>query len=227
MYWEEDENQQPAIAADIMVDVVFTIACKLLPQDHAHALAAQISELLPWLTEDTGSGVHTIHVAESGNGWQRPGDMLHPSRRTKLILRVSKERATASAALCGKNLDIAGHQLLIKDLVDTRAMSTLTTLFSRYVVSPSGQDESAFLDEAARALGELHIKPRKLLCGREQSLSTGREKLITRSLMIADLEINESLTLQQRGLGSHRFMGCGLFIPHKSIHKVGADKEPA
>jgi hypothetical protein len=38
--------------------------------------------------------------------------------------------------------------------------------------------------------------------------------------MIADLPVEESLRLQKTGLGPHRYLGCGLFIPHKGIKDV-------
>jgi CRISPR/Cas system CSM-associated protein Csm4 (group 5 of RAMP superfamily) len=38
--------------------------------------------------------------------------------------------------------------------------------------------------------------------------------------MLADLKPEESLRLQQQGLGPHRLMGCGIFIPHKGIDAV-------
>jgi hypothetical protein len=39
-------------------------------------------------------------------------------------------------------------------------------------------------------------------------------------LMIADLEIEESVRLQQSGLGPYRHLGCGVFIPHKDINEI-------
>ncbi|MEK7716319.1 MAG: type I-MYXAN CRISPR-associated protein Cas6/Cmx6 [Pseudomonadota bacterium] len=35
--------------------------------------------------------------------------------------------------------------------------------------------------------------------------------------MLADLAVEESVKLQQQGLGTDRKLGCGLFIPHKDI----------
>ena len=49
---------------------------------------------------------------------------------------------------------------------------------------------------------------------------TPEVSLLTRSLMLADLTLEESLRLQQQGLGTHRHMGCGIFIPHKGIDAV-------
>jgi hypothetical protein len=37
----------------------------------------------------------------------------------------------------------------------------------------------------------------------------------TRSLMIADLRKAESVKLQEVGIGKHRLLGCGLFLPQK------------
>jgi CRISPR/Cas system CSM-associated protein Csm4 (group 5 of RAMP superfamily) len=38
--------------------------------------------------------------------------------------------------------------------------------------------------------------------------------------MLADLAVEESVRLQQRGLGPGRTLGCGLFLPHKDINEV-------
>ncbi len=43
--------------------------------------------------------------------------------------------------------------------------------------------------------------------------------------MVADLTVEESITLQQRGLGAGRKLGCGLFIPHKAIAAMKAENE--
>lgn len=220
MYWQEDKEHSGQVDPGNMVDVVFAIRCKTLPVDHAHALASAVMALLPWLREEPGAGVHTIHVAESGNGWQRPGDILHPSRRTRLSLRVPRHRSEDCKALTGQTLDVGGHTLTVGDQVDTRPLSMLTTLFTRYLVSEEEMDEHAFLNRIAGLLEAMQIKPKKMLCGREQILSTGTRSVRTRSLMIAELEVEEAIRLQNEGLGSHRYMGCGIFIPHKSIKEV-------
>jgi len=38
--------------------------------------------------------------------------------------------------------------------------------------------------------------------------------------MVADLEPEQSVRLQQIGIGPGRTIGCGLFIPHKGIAAV-------
>ena len=44
--------------------------------------------------------------------------------------------------------------------------------------------------------------------------------VFTRSLMVAELQPEQSVRLQQLGLGDGRTIGCGLFLPHKGIAAV-------
>jgi CRISPR-associated protein Cas6 len=143
------------------------------------------------------------------------------SHRTKLAIRVPSERRDAlQGQLEGVTLDVAGCPLtVVKGKI--RPLSKQTTLFSRYVVIPGERDENAFLHWAATELKKIDIRVRKALCGKATPLETPEGPLATRSLMLADLTLEESLRLQQEGIGSHRHMGCGIFIPHKGIDAVG------
>jgi len=230
MYWQDSEEQVRYQVPDDIVDLLFAIECRTLPVDHAYALADALRAHLPWLGEERGAGVHPLHVAESGNGWMRPqgpDELLHLSRRTRLGLRVPAERVAQARSLSGETLDVTGRSMLIKE-ASVRRLSELTTLFSRYLPADEGvENEQAFLELAASRLGELGIRPRKLLCGTERSISTPDGMIRARSLMIADLSVEESVRLQQEGIGPHRELGCGLFVPHKDIKEVGKAASPA
>jgi CRISPR-associated protein Cas6 len=221
MYWQEDQTDRPFEVPDDIVDVLFSIECKRLPVDHAHALSAALHSVVPWLGTEPGAAVHNIHVAGSQNGWERPehgGDQhLIPSRRTKLIIRVPKGRvADLEVALCGTTLDLAGCPMTIGP-AKTRGLSKESTLFSRQVVSRAGDDEDAFLTWAVAELRPLGITVRKAVCGKELVLETPEGPLRNRSLMLADLSPEEAVRLQQVGLGPRRDLGCGIFIPHKGV----------
>ena len=72
MYWEENKQDEYSSAvSDEIVDLAYSITCKSLPVDHAYALSEAMAKALPWFVEDEYVGLHTIHVAESGNGWFR------------------------------------------------------------------------------------------------------------------------------------------------------------
>jgi len=225
MFWQEDENDGTFQVPDDVVDVLFSIECKRLPVDHAYALFAALREALPWLeSADSGVAVHTVHVAGSQNGWERPehspDEHLIVSRRTKLTIRVSKKRSDKLMDdLRDKTLDVSGCPLTVRD-GKIRRLSKETTLFSRYVASGPDHSEDDFLAWTAKNLANLDIRIRKALCGKKTLLSTPDGVIDTRSLMLANLSPEESIRLQEEGLGPQRQMGCGIFIPHKGIDAV-------
>lgn len=221
MYWQESRDTENFVVPDDIVDMVYGIHCRSLPVDHAYALSRAIQAALPWFTGEERAGLHTIHVADSGNGWMRPDDpnaLLHLSRRTKLVLRVPKHRIEDAHRLTGQTLDIQGNPLRIEK-ASVRPLSELTTLFARYIVT-DGADESAFLRDVLKQLNDMGIRPKKMLCGIERIILTPRRSIRTRSLMLAELTLPESVRLQQQGLGTERKLGCGLFIPHKDIKEL-------
>lgn len=229
MYWD-DENRRaaPYVPPDDIVDMAFAISCRCLPLDHAYALSRALRQVLPWLGEDPGAGVHLIHGAESGNGWYRPQDteneLLYLSRRTRLTLRLPKGRLEAARALEGRTLDLDGHALAVGSGT-VRPLSTLPTLFARYVVARADQNEEQFLQDAMAWLKTLEVPVRKMLPGRSHPIRTPDGELFTRSLMVAELEPEHSVRLQQHGIGPGRAIGCGLFIAHKGIAAVGSAPE--
>jgi CRISPR-associated protein Cas6 len=235
MFWEEekDENTRYVVPDDV-VDLVYSISCKCLPLDHAYSFSNAVRAALPWMDDEPQAGIHLIHGAESGNGWMRPEDaaneLLHLSKRSRMTLRVPKHRVEDALGLAGETLDIDGHSLEVGK-AKVKLFSTMPTQFARYVVVPEGishEDEAAFMAYAVEELKGLSIRLRKLLCGRAHALQHPDGDLYTRSIMLADLELDEAVVLQQQGIGRHRKIGCGLFIPHKGIkavHEMAADKK--
>lgn len=225
MFWQESEQEnQPQVPEDV-VDVLFSLRCKSLPVDHAHALSEALLQVVPWLADEDEAAVHTIHVAGSQNGWERPAhdssQRLLPSRRTKLGVRVPRHRADdLKSALEGQTLRVADAEIAL-GAGKERPLSAETTLFARYIVAEPDEDEDRFLRRVATELAPRGIKVRKALCGKTQPLETPDGALLTRSLMLADLTREESFELQQHGIGKHRTMGCGIFLPHKGIEAVG------
>ena len=223
MYWEESTPSDNNTVPDDVLDVVFGISCRAIPVDHAYALSLAIRQQIPWIDDEPEAAIHTIHVAASGNGWMRPDaadQLLYPSRRTKLTLRIPKTRLESVNTLVGKTIDIAGNALTINNMVQ-KSLSDITTIFARYIVVDNAKDEMEFMQQVVANLKAMNIKPKKMLCGKETQLMVENGVVTTRSLMIADLSLPDSLQLQQKGLGSHRLMGCGIFLPHKDINEIG------
>jgi CRISPR-associated protein Cas6 len=225
MFWnEEKEDDTGYKVPDDIVDLSFAISCKCLPMDHAYALSEALHAALPWLADEEDAGIHLIHGAESGNGWYRPqetaGAMLHLSRRTRMALRMPKQRIEAARGLEGRLLDVAGHPLEIGG-ASIKPLSALSTLFARHVVMADPDlSEADFLQSVAEEMRGLGLRVNKILCGRAHDLRMPTGALHTQSVMVADLQPEEAVLLQQKGIGPGRKMGCGLFLPHKGIKPV-------
>lgn len=222
MFWQEDEDKpKNYVVSDEVVDLGFTIECKQLPIDHAWVLQEALLKVLPWLADEPLARVHPIHVAESSNGWMRPDDaeeqVLIPSKRTKLYLRLPKTRLLEAQALTGHTLSLGGYALTV-GTAKTRLLQNQPVIFARHVASLDAESEEQFLIRMAADIQQITgIKIKKMLCGKTTYLYQPQQPLLTRQLMIADLDHESSIKLQQQGLGTERLMGCGVMIPHKGI----------
>ena len=223
MRWEEDSNDEAVACPADAVDVAFRISGRWLPVDHACALQAAVVNVLPWLEDEPVAGIHSIHGAASGNGWERPGresgELLSLSRRTRLVLRVPAGRAEATSELCERRLDIGGCEV-VTGARQPRPLRPAGTVFARFVVDEEDGDEERFVERVASALEALSVSARKLLCGRSNRIVSAQRVLTARSLMVAELGAEESLAIQSSGIGPGRLLGCGLFVPHKDIGPV-------
>ena len=226
MYWQDSDSPPETPTADIL-DVRYRIRCDALPVDHARELRTALMERCAWLGEEPRAGIHTIHGAESGNGWVRPDDpdtRLPLSRRTRLILRLPQSRLAEAQQLCGQQLTVSGGALAIEHL-QTYPLQAQTTVFARYVAGPD--EETAFLRQCQEQLHALGLNIPRMLAGRNHPVRSDQGLLQCRSLMLDGLTPSESLTLQMQGLGPHRLLGCGLFLPHKSIAAVRPQLDPS
>lgn len=204
---------------DEVLDAAFAIECRSLPVDHAYALSRAIEAALPWFADEPQAGMHTVHGAASGAGWQRPeGDdaLLQLSQRTRLVLRIPESRLADAAALTGRTLDVGGYPMRVGRL-SPRPLLRIASLFSRSVIFERADDEAAFLAAATEALRALGVEASTMLCGRDVTLITPQSTYRTRSLMVTVASPAQSLALQRHGLGEARKLGCGLFIPHKDV----------
>jgi CRISPR-associated protein Cas6 len=194
-----------------MIDVAFALEGDALPDEHRYLLADALQRALPWLADDARAGVHRLKLVHSGGA----EDLV--SRRTRLTLRVPRERAEETCALAGTELRLGAHRLRA-GRAQRRELLPHGTLYAWLVAAPE-RDEAAFL---ARVQGELQTMDVRVqpVCGRWQSAEAGR--LRGCSLMLSGLDAGQSLLLLQQGLGPHRRLGCGLFIPHRSAAAVGS-----
>ena len=232
MFWQDQEDEKQKFSVpDNVVDLSFKVQCKQLPLDHAYELSQSIQQALPWITDEPLTGIHLIHGAESGNGWIRPQEpdaILSLSKRTRFMLRLPKHRVEDASKLIGQKLNVAGNDLVLS-APSQKPLSVMTTIFARYVVIPNLsedlEDEEVFLNQVADLLRKEGIQVKKMMSGLTHVLRMPDKDLFARSLMIDGLKIEETIYLQQYGLGEGQLVGCGLFMPHKGIDAVGQAQE--
>ena len=220
MHWQEEDTPPPPVAPDV-VDVRYRIRCRALPVDHARDLRSALLSVWPWLTDEPLAGIHTIHGAESGNGWIRPDDpatYLPLSRRTRLALRLPYHRLEDARELSGTTLQVGPDPMTIEDS-RLHPLQAQGTAFARYVAIEA-EDEEEFLGLCAEQLREIGIGAPRMMAGRTHLVTASGAALRCRSLMLDGLDPGQSLDLQRQGLGPKRLLGCGLFLPHKSIASV-------
>ena len=224
MFWNEEEATDSYTAPDKIIDVLFKVKCKQIKLDHAWSLTNAISSILPWLKNEPQLSIHHIYIPQSGNGWTRSDDfeneIIQLSRRTRLKIRLPKNKLNEILSLSDKTILVDNDPLTFGS-AEQFLLSTLTTIISRHVYIPhTEENEEEFLLQAQQQIQAMGIKVRKMLCGKSHQLQTANGPIMTRSLMIADITVEESILLQENGIGEYYHYGCGVFIPQKGITAV-------
>ena len=194
------------------VDVAFPLQGRALPRDHRLALAQAVAQLVPWLADDPHAAVHPVKLVQGS------GEPALLSARSRLTLRVARERSAELHALAGSSLHVAGHEIVLGE-PQLRELLPHTTLYA-YFVDAGEADEAGFLDAVGAELQQLDVSCHRV-CGREQEWRGPQRPLHGFSLMLHGLRAAAALRVLEQGLGAHRLMGCGVFVPHKSAAAVG------
>lgn len=225
MLWQEDKKAAPFSVPDTVADLSFKLISKQVPLDHAQQLSNAILSVLPWMAEESQSGIHMIHGASTGNGWNRPEDdcddaCIYLSKRSKMLIRVPKVRHADMDKLIGKTIQLNGHDVTFGDY-QIKPLTPLGTLFCRYAIVGNEETEDEFVGRVASEMKAMGINLTKALCGMGHTFKLENGPTRTMSIMVADLDPEDAVTLQVNGIGEGRKAGFGLFLAHKGIKAVG------
>jgi len=193
------------------LDVVFGIAGTSVPVDYAFELADAIARWLPWLLAEPGAGIHRLRTAPTGYG------VALLANRAKLALRVPRQRLPDALTLSGRTLDIGGSELVVGTGV-ARPLQPWATLHAAHVAAGAG-DEAAFQEEVRLWLGTRGVAC-EFITGRRRTVRAAEREIAGFSVVLHGLRPAASLRMQCEGMGTDRALGCGIFVPHKSIAAV-------
>jgi CRISPR-associated protein Cas6 len=193
------------------LDYAYAVAGISVGRDYPFELYQALLALAPWLDQEPLAGVHPIRGLTPAAG------SLLIGGRTRLMLRVPQARLDACARLQG--LALALPEPLRIGRASARELLAHPVLHARLVITGS-DDEGAFVADVDRAVAELELDCETIV-GRRGELRVGDQRLTGFSLMLHGLSAADSLKAQAHGIGQHRKLGCGLFVPHKSVAAVG------
>jgi len=206
-----------------LVEILFPISGTSVVRDHGYLLYGALCHVIPLLHEAPWLAVHPLSGAVASDEHLT----LKPS--ATLTLRMPAERIPAVLPLAGVTLDIAGARLSL-GAPRVQALVPAASLDARLVVlkltnAPHKQSESLgretldndaiaqrYAVELTRQLAKLEIASLPQLLGR-QSITVVGKRIVGYSVRVGGLNADQSLRLQQYGLGGKHRMGCGVFRP--------------
>ena len=187
------------------IDLAFRLTGSSVPVDHGYALYAALSRILPELHAAKDIGVQPIRGVYSGNG------TLHLADFSRLILRLPDEQIQAYLKLAGKKLAVDDHPLSV-GVPEVRTLRPVVRLRARLVTIKGFLQEDEFLAAAKRQLEQLGVRGQAHI-GTRRTFRVRDKQVVGFEMGVSQLTAEESLTLQEQGLGGRRKMGCGVFVP--------------
>lgn len=197
---------------DPFVELCFPVRGKYLPADHGYALFAACVRLNPEIHQQKTLGILTIP------GFPDKQGKIILTERSCLRLRTSIPQIPLMYKLAGKSICLGVHQIQI-GIPEIFTLKPANKLKSRIVVIKGYSEPQAFLLAAQRQLDDLEISG-------QISIPTDRQKQFCRKTIkvkphtvvgftteVSGLSDEDSLKLQQWGIGGKRHMGCGYFLP--------------
>ena len=206
------------------VDVQFRITGNDIPADHGYHLLSAVSGLVPEIHGDDQVGVHPISGRLIGDR------RLAITENSRLTIRLDSERIEQILRLAGKSLEINGSTVRV-GVPQTRSLVPSARVYSRLVVIKGFTEPEAFLEAAKRQADALEVRGTVSLVPQPQIAQSNRnatsgsrspylrrticirgKQIVGFALRVEDLTAEESIRIQEQGLGGRRRFGCGVFV---------------
>jgi CRISPR-associated protein Cas6 len=190
-----------------VIDCAFPLQGDVIPVDHGYALYSAVSRLPgpgPWLHATDQAAIHPIRGRYMGDG------LLALTKTSRLTLRLAAADLPTVLALAGQAIDIDGRRMRI-GVPQTSLLRPAATLYAHRVTTRNGQDEERFDAEIRRQLEALDVCA-AVTRGSRRVLRIKDKMVVAHALVVTGLDGDDSVRLQQVGLGGRRKMGCGVLV---------------
>jgi CRISPR-associated protein Cas6 len=160
---------------------------------------------------------------------------LEPRRLTlvpqsRLRLRLPSEEIAPYLAFAGARLDLDGHALDV-GIPRVEPLRPAPALSARLVTIGHHVEPAAFKASVHQQLAALGVLAEPGLIPSADPARAGQpvrrvirvkgRRIVGYAVRVAGLTAEESLTVQERGLGSRRRMGCGVFVSEGGVRADG------
>jgi CRISPR-associated protein Cas6 len=179
-----------------------------VPVDHSYLLYSAISRLVPEVHSENGVAIHPLRGVQVGNRSMT----LQPWSR--LTLRLEAERIPSVLALSGKKLRIGGEANITVGVPEIRGLVPATMLRSRIVTIKGFQEPGPFAEGVRRQLDALGLSREvRLDVGKRRTVRIKDKEIVGFEVILSILNGEESIKVQEAGVGGRRHLGCGIFVP--------------
>jgi CRISPR-associated protein Cas6 len=209
------------------VDLIFPAQGDAIPRNHGYALYGAVARIVPAVHQAKDIGIFPVGGSSSGDG------VLLLNDRSALRFRIPADRLPILLPLAGKAMELDGHRLRL-GVPHVAALIPASVLSSSLVLiklADAGTKEAggivtpdAFLAAARRKLIAMNIQSepgiQKIRTGpragqaRRRVIRVKDQTHVGYAMIVQALTAEESIRLQEGGLGGRRLMGCGLFLPY-------------
>ncbi|MDH4262789.1 MAG: type I-MYXAN CRISPR-associated protein Cas6/Cmx6 [Spirochaetia bacterium] len=196
------------------IEVKFKAIGKQIPADHGYLLYSALSRFDKKIHEMKDIAIAGI------SGMPDSSRNLHLSSASKLRIRLDHSDLPDVINLAGKELQIGAEKIRL-GLPLVSMLKPHRHLYSRLVTIKGFQESEEFLASLQKQLDILQIKQTPMLFQRKsgetstnirKTLRIKNKEIVGFPVLITNLNPDESLRLQQVGLGGRRKMGCGTFV---------------
>lgn len=196
------------------VEMRFGLTGQTFPADHGYGLYSAIAHLQPQLHHQDWLSIETIMGLPDGQG------KIYLTDRSWLRIRLPGDNVPMVYPLAGKQLTIGNHHIRL-GIPQIFMLKPASKLRSRLTVIKGFEEPDSFLEAVKRQLNDLGIRGTISIPinsegePERKAIKIQRFTIVGFGVEVSDLSDNDSIKLQQHGLGGKRRMGCGVFVPVK------------
>ena len=199
------------------VDLAFPLTGKLLPLDNGYIIYSALSRICPYLHELQDIAIHPIA------GIPNSSKQLRLTKRSKLQIRIPVEQIPQIYEFLVEQTFNIGQSQFHIGIPEYKALNPSAAVYSRLVVIRRCIEPQVFLEAAQRQLEKLGIQGNINLLKKKNGQFQCRQLVMKKKegtfpirgygVEVKDLTEEDSLKLQQQGIGGKHKMMCGVFVP--------------